>query len=285
LTALKPGRSIVDRGSVPIAVDTTPGRDPATLFVHGTGFCKETWDPVVAVVHRRSGQATVAMDQRHHGDSGSGPHPIAWESLGEDVLAVIGDDRGLSGVGHSSGAAALAMAEIARPGIFSSLVLIEPIIFAEWPGGGSPLVEAALKRRATFDSPDEALGNFRSKRVFNTWTEAALDAYVRGGLRSRPDGRWELKCAPRDESELYRSAMVQSTWDHLPEIACPVLLMAGSLSETHVGPYLEALVGQFTDVELVVVEGASHCVQMEQPEMVADLVVAGFSGKQEQPPG
>ena len=209
MTALRPVRSIVDRGSVSIAVDTTPGSDPATLFVHGTGFCKETWDPVVAVVHRRSGHAIVTMDQRHHGDSGSGPHPIAWESLGEDVLAVTGEVGGLAGVGHSSGAAALAMAEIARPGTFSSLVLIEPLIFAEWTGGVSPLVEAALKRRPVFGSPDEALGNFRSKRIFSTWTEAALVAYVRGGLRSRPDGTWELKCAPRDESELYRSAMVQ----------------------------------------------------------------------------
>lgn len=285
MTEFSPGHSLIDRGPVPIAIDTTRGQTPWTLFVHGTGFCKETWDPVLDVVHRRSDRQTVAMDQRHHGDSGSGPYPMVWDSLGGDVLAVIGDDRGLVGVGHSSGAAALAMAEVASPGTFSSLVLIEPIVFAEWTGRVSPLVEAALKRRPAFDSPDEALANFRSKRTFSTWTEPALDAYVRGGLRSLPDGTWELKCSPRDESEVYRSATAQNTWEHLPEIACPVLLVAGSLSQTHVGPYLEALVGQFRSVELVVAEGATHCVQMEQPEIVADLVVTGFSGKQAQPPG
>ena len=85
------------------------GTGTGALFVHANGFCKELWWPVV---ERLSGIRALAIDQRGHGESAVGPPPFDWWDLGRDALSwVMTLDAPRLGVGHSSGGAALAMAE------------------------------------------------------------------------------------------------------------------------------------------------------------------------------
>ncbi len=99
------------------------------MAVHATGFCKEMWGPVVDP--HLLGQAVLAFDQRGHGDSAVPTPPFDWWDLGRDTLQWrhrLGEG-GVVGLGHSSGATALMMAELLEPGAFQSLVLIEPVVF------------------------------------------------------------------------------------------------------------------------------------------------------------
>jgi pimeloyl-ACP methyl ester carboxylesterase len=110
-----------------------------SVYVHGTGFCKEVWFPVVRSVDMAmDAEDTSAMllDQRGHGDSTPFTGPLLWDLVAKDVAAALDDvPHPIVGVGHSGGGAAIARTEILSPGTFSMMILIEPIV--KLPDSGS----------------------------------------------------------------------------------------------------------------------------------------------------
>lgn len=247
--------------------------------MHATGFCKELWGPVAALLQPHP---VLAPDQRGHGDSSTPPPPYDWWDLGRDLLALVAAG-GLArpvGLGHSSGAAALVMAELLRPGTFASLALAEPIIFPVPPVRmeDNPMSLAAQRRRRAFPSPETAADSLRGRGAFAGWTEEALALYVTCGLRPE-EGAWVLKCSPETEAEFYRGATAHGAWSRLGEVACPVVLVAGAASTSHSGPFIEAMAECFADARLEVVPGAGHFLPMERPEAVAALVSSLLDGE------
>lgn len=247
----------------------------SALAVHATGFCKELWAPVTEDLAARGAHVDVStIDLPGHGDRRPLPPPLDWWDLGRDVAAHFTGGRTL-GIGHSSGATAIAMAEILRPGTFVALVLIEPIVF---PGPYSRsddnvLVMGALRRRARFASREEARKNWQGRGPFERWEDRALEAYVACGLRSSGNG-FELACNPADEAEYYRSGYAHNAFDRLSEIGAPVTLVVGEHSRTHPPATVERLVGELRSAAVEVVTGATHFVPMEQPGAVAEIIDA-----------
>ena len=250
----------------------------ATLFVHGTGFCKELWRPVAAEV--RPGApvlAGVAMDQMGHGDSTVLEPPHPWRELGADTAAVAHAvlDAPRIGVGHSSGGAALCIAELAEPGTFAGLILIEPIVV---PGPvrraeDLPIAIGAVRRRPSFSDRAEAAANFGEREPFSLWRPDVLDLYLDHGFRDE-DGRRELKCRPQTEAEVFFEGLNHDTWDRLDEITCPVVVLAGEGSETHGAALVAALTARFVDATSSIVSGATHSLPMERPDVVAGAAQA-----------
>ncbi len=249
------------------------------LAVHATGFCKELWQPVVGRAGRPG--PVTAMDQRGHGDSGAASAPCDWWDLGRDVLAVVDHQAAARplGLGHSSGAAALVMAEVLRPGTFSALLLVEPIIFPPpyFRAVENPMSAAALRRRNAFPSPEAARAAFHGRGAFRGWTEEALDLYVAHGLGER-DGVWALKCPPEVEAEFYRGATAHGAWERLGEVGCPVVLVAGAESDSHTENFSRGMQARFASARLEVVDGAGHFVPMQQPGALAPLLDALLAG-------
>ena len=256
------------------------------LAVHATGFCKELWEPVARRAPRP--WRVVAPDQRGHGDSAAPPFPYDWWDLGRDLLAVTAHAalEHPVGLGHSSGATALVMAELLRPGTFRALVLVEPIVFPPpyFRAEENPMSAAALRRRACFPSTEAALAAFRGRGPFRRWTDEALALYATHGLGPQ-GGAWALKCAPQVEAEFYRGATAHGVWERLGEVACPVLLVAGADSDSHPASFMGAMQRRFAGARLEVVAGAGHLVPMEQPGAVAGLVDSGNWGGGPTPAG
>jgi pimeloyl-ACP methyl ester carboxylesterase len=265
---------VTSRDGIPLSVAVRSGDGPGAFFVHATGFCKETWLPVV---DRLPGITAILLDQRGHGASGTSEPPFDWWDLGNDIHEVLGDaaDHPI-GVGHSSGGAAMAMAEITRPGTFPALVLIEPIILPPpfVRGEDNPLTMQALRRRRDFESIDSAFESFRGRGPFAQWTNESLRLYVEHGTVETADGGRTLACPPEIEAEFYRAATAHGAWDRLGEIGCPVTVVVGEHSNSHPPGFATRLTEQFGDAELVTVPAATHFVPMEKPDAVAEAVKA-----------
>lgn len=244
------------------------------VAVHATGFCKETWLPVLCdpVLEARE---WLSIDQRGHGDSSSPEPPYDWWDLGRDLLSVI-EVFGLSppiGLGHSAGAAACLMAEILRPGTFSALVLIEPIVFPPPYGrfDDHPLAAGARRRRPWFESRDATRSAFAGRPPFQRWSDSALDAYVDNGFEDSDGGRL-LKCLPEVEAEFYATAGLHRAWDRLDEAGAPAVVVAGERSLSHPPSLVEELAARMPNARAQFVAGATHFVPMEAPAAVAEIV-------------
>jgi pimeloyl-ACP methyl ester carboxylesterase len=220
----------------------------------------------------------VLIDQRGHGRSEIGQPPFDWWDLGRDVVAVLDaleGDTDLIGVGHSSGATALVMAEVLRPGTFTRLVLVEPIVFPP-PFERTeehPLATAVERRRPSFATREDALRAYRDRPPFMTWEQSAFDAYLDHGF-SEVDDQWTLRCRPDVEAEFYRASTAHGVWDRMGDVECEVDVVIGTESDSHSVSLGRNLAERFADGRLQIVDSATHFVPMEQPGRLASLIAS-----------
>ena len=259
---------------------------PVVLVAHATGFHGHAYLPMAAALAPRF--HTFALDFRGHGDT---PLPagwvVDWERYGDDALvaaeAIAPPSRAtpdLIGFGHSMGGTALLLAAHRRPAMFALLVLFEPIvppIDAETASGEThrvnSLVTATRRRRALFPSLDEARANYAAKPPLNAFDPAALDAYVRYGFQPDLDGAGvRLKCNPELEARTFEAGTMQRTWDFLPEIAVPVVVVSGRVSDDQPSRFAADVADALPHGRFVERPELDHFGPMTNPRLIGDLV-------------
>ena len=235
-------------------------------LAHATSFCSGVWRPVIS---RLEGLHCVAWDFPGHGVGPPLEPPFGWHVFAERVLEIT--EPGGIGVGHSMGAAALVMAQLADPGRFRFLLLIEPIIFPG-PYGREEhqLSLVAAKRKAVFPDRESARENFSTRGVFERWHPEAIGGYVECGLVG--DGPVELACDPLVEAEVYRGSTDHDTWDRLGELDVPALVLCGAESGTVTPELARSQAERMGSAGLEIVPETGHFLPMERPELVADRV-------------
>lgn len=264
---------------VHVAVHDLAGRDrdqPAMLISHATGFHAFCYLPLAQSLARRF--HSIGFDYRGHGDTPQPPHTaVSWASYAEDLEAVaLSLTRPLAAFGHSMGGACLLMVAHRHPELFSHLVIYEPVVFppveSDVTQGPVHLAEGARRRRATFASYDAAIANFSAKPPLGAFTPAAVEAYVRHGFRQGADGQVHLKCEPELEATTFEMSRSQHTWDLLPEIATPVLVMCGLPSPDSPAQHSRAVSEQLADGTYLQLDDLDHFGPMTDPDRVADLI-------------
>lgn len=236
-------------------------------FSHATSFCGAVWNPVRDLL---GDIPSFAWDHPGHGRGPKLEPPVDWRIFGEHVLKVT--RPGGIGVGHSMGAAALAMAQLADQERFRALVLIEPIIYPGPYGRDDryPMALTAEKRKAVFPSREAAADNFRGRSPFEHWDDEALEGYLDCALVG--DDEVRLACAPEVEADIYRAFRAHDTWDHLGAIEVPVLVITGEESDTITPEFAREQASRFTRAGVEIVPGTGHFLPMERPDLVADRV-------------
>lgn len=236
-------------------------------FSHATSFCGAVWNPVRALLDDID---TVAWDHPGHGRGPDLEPPVDWRIFGEYVLDVT--EPGGIGVGHSMGAAALAMAQAADPGHFGALVLIEPIVFPGPYGreDRDSMAATAQRRKPVFESREAAAENFRGRGAFESWVDEAFEGYIECGLIG--EGEVRLACSPEVEADIYRAWKDHDTWDKLGSIDIPVLVMVGENSDTVDPDFARRQADQFPRAGVEMVPGTGHFLPMERPDLVAERV-------------
>ena len=188
--------------------------DPLLLLAHGTGFCKELWRPVASSLRDQGVAASaLAWDTRGHGRAPALDIPASWWTFGTDLVGLVDQmertgrlPESVVGVGHSMGGTVLVLAELLRPGTFTGLVLIEPVLlpppFERNPYG--PLAQGAIRRRPVFDSREELVETYLDKPLFQRWHPEVFEAYIDHGFREVPKGV-ALRCPREVEADLFSS--------------------------------------------------------------------------------
>lgn len=254
---------------------------PLLLMAHATGFCAMVLDPLARALGDR--WRCAGLDMRGHGDSGPPPGHLGWVGFGEDVRAAarrLGDGP-VYGVGHSSGGAALLMAEEAAPGTFRAIYCFEPIVLPPGemlPGPSeSRLASSARRRREVFASREEAYANFSSKPPLSALDPDALAAYVEHGFAATGDGQVRLKCHRETEALVYETRPASQAWTALQRISCPVTIAAGGRSDTMPPAWQQALAKELPRGRVEVLDGLGHFGPMEDPRAVAESVSSSFA--------
>ncbi len=268
------------------------GDGPPLLFAHATGFH--------GLVLAELGSDLpsfhcYAFDFRAHGASRAAPGWAGeWAPFGDDVLAVVaalGLQRPYA-FGHSCGGTALLLAEERQAGTFRHLYCYEPIVepnIDPFPARFDvPIVEATLRRRQRFASTDEAAVNYASKPPLSVLHPAVLSAYVEHGFASEGE-EVRLLCRPVDEARIYANARGHDAYARLGDVACPVDLACGSLTDDFGEELLGAVAGRLRSLggaaRLEVLDGLDHFGPMSQPAVVAASMAACFSAPPERPAG
>jgi pimeloyl-ACP methyl ester carboxylesterase len=272
-------RSVVSAEGLSIAIHDPIGAGSDILFAHATGFHGLVWRPLarlLAADHR-----CWAFDFRGHGASiAPDDYSFDWNAFGVDVQSVVDAlslDRPI-GIGHSKGATALLMAEIARPGMFRGLYLFEPITFPEGfrpEGGPSPMVVAARRRRPSFASRYEAYKNYASKPPLSVFHPDALRAYVDHGFIDGLDGLVHLACQPEHEARIFEMGAAHHTFERLGEVTCPVVVGCGAVGETP-GPAMVAplVADALPNGRLEQFDDLDHFGPLEDPARFAERIAA-----------
>jgi pimeloyl-ACP methyl ester carboxylesterase len=258
-----------------------PERPVDLVFVHANGFNAQTYRSLLQPL---SGALRIwAPDLRGHGRTRLPAAPEGrrnWHDHRDDLIALLQaiDGPPVALAGHSIGGTSGLMAAAERPERVSRLLLLDPVI---WPRAmvmalnlplawrlsrGNPMIARTLKRRALFDSRDQALQAYRGRGAFKGWSDTALSDYLADGLIETDRGL-ELACSPAWEASNY-AAQAHDPWRALSRYPGAVRILkaeSGSLCAAKPSPRRPA-------VGVEVVEGGGHLFPLTHADVARDAL-------------
>ena len=275
-------RRIASADGEEVVVHDWGGHGSALLFTHGNGLNAAMWTLVARRLRRRF--RCYGLDLRGHGWSrpSSADFPVSRPSFADDVLAAVDAlDGPVAGIGHSLGGGALLHAELRRPGAFGALWLFEPVVVPdsfERPPGPSAIAEGARRRRIEFDSVEEAVERFLSKRPYDRCRPEAVRAYVEAGTMPLPGGGVRLTCSGDTEARIYEGAEAED-FGRFATVTCPAVVAMGDLVEGELPAVVATLVADALGAgRLRTFPGLTHLGPMEEPEQVARAIGDDLAG-------
>lgn len=194
-----------------------PDRPVDLIFVHANGFNARTYRSLLQPLS--NALRIWAPDLRGHGLSQL-PARLegrrGWRDHRDDLIGLLDslDGPPVAVAGHSIGGTSSLLAAAERPQQVSRLLLLDPVVWRKemvlamnLPGlrhmaGRSPIVASTLRRRAIFDSREQALAAYRGRGAFKGWSDMTLSDYLIDGLRETDKG-FELACSPAWEASNY----------------------------------------------------------------------------------
>lgn len=277
----------VDDGARIHVFEAGPMDGPAVLLAHAAGFHARCWDRVIALLPPT--WRVIALDMRGHGRSDKTP-PYGWVRFAQDVRCVAErfDLLGAIGVGHSLGGHCITQVSAAVPGLFSRLLLIDPVIFTpdlytqETQAPPLPLEEHPVaRRRARFASWEAMYERFATRNPYDLWRPEMLEDYCRYGVLPAADGDGvELACPPLVEASIYLSNRDTDIHGLLHRVREPVTVMraqpreqVGDSIDFSASPTWPALAAAFADGSDVLLPDLTHFIPMQAPELVAQYIV------------
>ena len=246
---------------------------PILLFAHANGFNAQTYASLLTPISER--YHAFACDLRGHGFTTlptEGTSANGWTVFRNDLRSVVEHIRPRSIVlaGHSLGATSSLMAAAQMREQVQGLLLIEPVLIApDNEPGATDLAARAERRRNVFPSFETAFEAYRGRSIFASWPDAVVADYLEGGLLDTGPGSLRLACAPEWEAAVFRGAP-RNTAPLATSISCPITIIVGSKDSATSEQQLSLILNLRPDARIRNVDGASHFLPMERPEIVQE---------------
>ncbi|MDX1657476.1 MAG: alpha/beta hydrolase [Nitriliruptorales bacterium] len=236
------------------------------LLIHGLGYARWGWEPVVDDLQRRL--RVVLFDNRGIGESDVPEGPYTARQMAGDALAVL-DDAGIDAahvIGTSLGGMIAQELALLAPDRVDRLVLV-----ASTPGGERahpmPQVTQDLIARMPEMAPEEALREAIANALTDE-TVAGRPEVVERILHHRTSN-------PQDPAGWQAQAAAGTGYDggeRLADIAAPTLVLHGD-QDVVVAPGNAAVLAELIDDSRVeIVEGTGHLLFWERPDHFVALV-------------
>lgn len=256
------------------------GRGDPLLLMHG-GPSADLW--TLASFRRLADQCTLVFyDHRCNGRSVGVPiSSMTWENLVGDPEALrehLGFEK-WAVLGHSFGGHVALEYVLRHPDSVSRLVLVDTGADSRWARENAP----QLLAQRGFDPKKVELvrrwfhGEFTPREYLPIFWRIS-SAYggrngLRGVAREMAEGGWRTRM--RAEPLIHAGRVLFDGWsvvDRLGEIAVPTLVMAGSEDFVFPPECQQELAAGIRGSQLVMIDGAGHDPQDEQPTRVMQVL-------------
>ena len=254
----------LDRPGGRIAFDVT-GDGPLVVCAPGMGDIRGVYRFLTPVLVE-AGYRVATVDLRGHGESDTTFDRFDDEATASDLLALVehlGGPAVLIGNSLSAGASVVAAAQ--APGAVTGLVLIGP--FARTVPVGRAKVLAL--RLGLLRPWGPSVWRAYYPKLYPGTAPADLAAHVAAiGAAQRRPGAWKSFIAiTRTTRDLAEAS--------LGAVQAPTLVVMGTADPDFPDPIAEArLIADRLDGEVLLVDGAGHYPQTEQPDVVGPAIVS-----------
>jgi pimeloyl-ACP methyl ester carboxylesterase len=281
---------VVEQPAPDAAWSEIGGDGPPLVFTHANGFPPGAYRTMLETLTSRFRVTAFANRALWSDDD---PSTVSsWRQLADDLRIGLAEHAvaPVVAVGHSIGGMLCAIAAARAPGLFSRLVLLDPVVFSGaqafvwgWMkrlgmGGRFPLVDGALRRRDTWPDRAAVRAAWAGKPVFASWDPRVFEDYLADGVIDASDGSVTLRYPKAWEARLFRICP-HDEWARLRRVAAPTLVVRGERSDTLLPGAARRMAREMPDARVIELAGASHFLPMERPDEVARLIV-DFAGGQ-----
>jgi pimeloyl-ACP methyl ester carboxylesterase len=252
---------------------------PELVLIHGGAQNAHTWDTVALAL----GRPLLAIDLPGHGHSGwRSDGAYSPMSLADDVALVVGEHApdAKAVVGMSLGGLTSMELAVRHASLVRSLVMVDIT-----PGVNAKKAKAIIdfvEGPQSFASFDDLLA--RTIEFNPTRSESSLRRGILHNAHQLSDGSWQWRydrgsharseggAGQVDSSENASASVLSALWDDFSSIACPLMIVRGSLSPVVDDDDIAEARKRQPDLELHVVDGAGHSVQGDRPVELTTLL-------------
>jgi len=248
------------------------GSGRPVVLAHGYGADHESWGPIARRLVAK-GRKVIVFDQRGHGASTIGSQGVSPLSMAGDYREVLEQhqvERGVL-VGHSMGGFLALKFMLAHPEVAGAR-LSHAMIMASMAGRvlernfqnrlQVPLIRSGLMARLLrLDGFARSFCRSLGSDEYEDWLMERFIPKFRGANHR---ALWPVLRALRDE-DLY---------PELNRLKVPCTIVVGADDRTTPAFHGERMASSIPRAELIRVEGARHCLNLEAAELIAEKLAA-----------
>lgn len=243
------------------------GEGPPIVFVHGLGGSSAVW--YTQAQELSSNFRTIVFDWFGSGHSAKPHAEYSVEQWGEQTKNLC-EELGVSRiglVGHSLGAAVAVRVAACHPNLVRSLALLAPVTALEEPGIAT--IRERIRRVRSNGMTDVAEAVAAGALAPRTReTNPVIYALYRAMLLANDPECYALHC----------EALLRTNVETLiPQVGCPVLLLAGDSDRTAPPEEVNKLAGKFGSARVVEIPNGGHAMQLDRPGTVGRALAEFFT--------